>query len=369
MDFPTVGVIGAGQLARMMVGPATELGINLQVFAAMAEDSAAQVANSTVGDYRDLTALLSFSRACDVVTFEHELVPQSVIRALELAGVRVYPHADSFIYSQDKFAMREKMTELGVPNARHERYEGGSPTLSFPLIAKAPMGGYDGKGVWLVANQSELNELPTPLLLEEKLDFSREIAVMVARSPSGKMATWSPTWTVQEDGICKKTVTPVPELCEDLSQRVQAIAETIAEGIDLVGVMAVELFQMNDTFIVNELALRPHNSGHWTIEGAVTSQFEQHLRAVLDLPLGDTSRTSDWVVMGNILGGKQSDMFAHYRHLMERTPTLKFHHYRKGIRDGRKIGHVTLLGWDRELLGIMKEIDYAVDYLNGVVDE
>lgn len=369
MNFPTVGVIGAGQLARMMVGPATELGINLRVFAALADDSAAQVADSTVGSYKDLEALLEFAGGCDVVTFEHELVPQSVIRALENAGVRIYPHADSFIYSQDKFAMREKMSELGLPNARHEWYEGDSATLPFPLIAKAPMGGYDGKGVWVVDSQSDLDALTTPLLLEEKLDFSREIAVMVARSPSGQVKSWSPTWTVQEDGICKKTVTPVPDLSEELAQKIEALALTIAEGIDLVGTMAVELFQIGDRFIVNELALRPHNSGHWTIEGARTSQFEQHLRAVLDLPLGDTSRTSDWAVMGNILGSAQSDMFSHYRHLMERLPTLKFHHYRKGLKDGRKIGHVLLLGWDCDLLDLLVDIDYAVNYLNGVANE
>lgn len=353
----------------MMVGPATELGINLRVFTSLPDDSAAQVATATLGDYRDIAALLAFARACDVVTFEHELVPQFVIRALENAGVRVYPHADSFIFSQDKFAMREKMSELGLPNARHERYEGGIPTLDFPLIAKAPMGGYDGKGVWVVTNQFELDELPTPLLLEEKLNFSREIALMVARSPSGNATTWSPAWTVQKDGICVRTITPVPELSKELTEKVNAIGITIAHAIDLVGVMAVELFQIEDHFIVNELALRPHNSGHWTIEGALTSQFEQHLRAILDLPLGETARTSDWAVMGNILGRSQTDMFNHYRHLMARTPQLKFHHYRKEIREGRKIGHVTLLGWNCDLQGLTEEINYAVNYLNGDIGE
>ena len=261
MSFPTVGVIGAGQLARMMVAPATEMGISLRVFAATPHDSAAQVSDYLVGDYTDSQAVLAFAKSCDVVTFEHEQVPQSVIRTLEANGVRVYPRADSFIYSQDKLAMREKMDELELPNPRYQKYVGGSPLIDFPLIAKAPTGGYDGRGVWVINNQEELDALPTPLLLEEKLDFIREIAIMVARSPHGQAATWSPTWTVQRDGICTTTVTPVPELSDEQAIAASSIALTIAQGINLVGVMAVELFQVGDRFIINELALRPHNSG------------------------------------------------------------------------------------------------------------
>ena len=369
MNFPTIGVIGAGQLARMMLGPATGLGINVKVFASAQEDSAAQVANSIVGDYRNTEALLEFAKSCDVVTFEHELVPQEIIRALETNLIRIYPSADSFIYSQNKLAMREKMSELGIPNPHFQRYERGVPEISFPLIAKAPQGGYDGKGVWVIDNQLQLEALPKPLLLEEKLDFDREISVMVARSHRGEVKTWSPTLTVQREGICIRTVTPVPNLPEEFSLRIRNIAVAIAEGIELIGVMAVELFQIGDSFIVNELALRPHNSGHWTIEGAVTSQFEQHLRAVLDLPLGDTSCTSDWAVMGNILGGNQTDMFGHYGLLMARNPKLKFHHYRKEMRDGRKIGHVLLLGNDGDLLELEEEVEYAVDYLSGTLNE
>ena len=369
MSFPKVGVIGAGQLARMMVAPATELGITLSVFAAIPDDSAAQVCDFVVGDYKDSAEVLAFAKGCDVVTFEHEQVPQSVIKNLEANGVRVYPRADAFIYSQDKLAMREKMDELELPNPLFQKYVGGAPIIDFPLIAKAPTGGYDGRGVWVVNNQEELDALPTPLLLEEKLDFTREIAIMVARSPHGQAATWSPTWTVQRDGICTTTVTPVPDMSDELAISASSIALTIAQGINLVGVMAVELFQVGDRFIINELAMRPHNSGHWTIEGSTTSQFEQHLRAVLDLPLGDTSRTSDWAVMGNILGGEKSDMYRPYLHLMARTPTLKFHHYRKVVKPGRKIGHVTLLGDGDHLVELMQEVDHAIDYLSGAIDE
>jgi 5-(carboxyamino)imidazole ribonucleotide synthase len=365
VDFPTVGVIGAGQLARMMLGPASNLGVNVRVFASSADESAAQIANTTVGDFNDLAALVAFAQDCDVVTFEHELVPQALIRELESKGIQIFPRSESFHYSQDKLAMREKMTELGLSNPVYERFEGGDTNIQFPLIAKAPRGGYDGRGVWVIEEKEDLQGLPTPLLLEEKLNFTREISVMVARSASGEKRTWSPTWTEQQDGICKITVTPVPDFSSVFVDEVSQIAMTIADGIDLVGVMAVELFQVDDKFIVNELALRPHNSGHWTIEGAITSQFEQHLRAVLNLPLGDTSQTSDWAVMGNILGSSQPDMFNHYKQLMFRSPNLKFHHYRKEIREGRKLGHVLLLGWDCDYREIAEEVEYARNYLSG----
>jgi 5-(carboxyamino)imidazole ribonucleotide synthase len=369
MDFPTVGVIGAGQLARMLLRPASDLGINVQVFASSSDDSAAQIANTTVGNYNELSDLIAFARDCDVITFEHELVPQSLIRDLESSGIQVFPRSDSFLYSQDKLAMREKISELGLSNPRYEKYDGGSTAIEFPLIAKAPRGGYDGRGVWVIETAEELQELPTPLLLEEKLNFVREISVMVARSANGETKTWAPTWTEQQDGICKITVTPVPDFPGYLVAEVIRIATTIAVGIDLVGVMAVELFQMEDRLIVNELALRPHNSGHWTIEGSVTSQFEQHLRAVLNLPLGDTSQTSDWAVIGNILGSSQPDMFNHYKDLMSRNANLKFHHYRKSIKEGRKLGHISLLGWDCDYHEIVAEVEYARNYLSGGLHE
>ncbi|MBC7462727.1 MAG: 5-(carboxyamino)imidazole ribonucleotide synthase [Actinobacteria bacterium] len=365
MRVPKVGVIGAGQLARMMIGPAADLGVNIEVFAASSDDSAALISAFMVGDFKKIEDLMTFAEGCDVVTFEHELVPQSLIHDMESRGVCVYPSGDSFLYSQDKLAMREKIAQLGLLNPLYEKYEGGSTGLKFPLVAKVPRGGYDGRGVWIISDQAQLSELPTPLLLEEKLNFTREISVMVARSRSGETKTWSPTWTEQCDGICKITVTPVPDFSDDLAEEVSRIAIKIADGVGLVGVMAVELFHIDDRFVVNELALRPHNSGHWTIEGAVTSQFEQHLRAILDLPLGDTKRISDWAVMGNILGGSQPEIFAQYEHMMARSPRLKFHHYRKEIKEGRKIGHVLLLGWDCDFHRLVDEVEFAQNYLSG----
>ena len=374
MSFPTVGVIGAGQLARMMVPPAVDLGISLSLFAGSSQESGAQVAPHAVGSLSDTRAVLEWASACDVVTFEHELISQELIRAISESGVKVYPSAASFIYSQNKLAMRRKMEELGLPNTTWQEFDGRSCELAFPLIAKSISGGYDGRGVFVVEDLAELKSLRerigANLLIEEKLSFDYEIAVMVARSPHGQAATWAPTLTVQRDGICTQTITPVPDLSDRLSTEVAHIALKIAQGIDLVGVMAVEIFVVGDHLIINELALRPHNSGHWSIEGSVTSQFEQHLRAVLDLPLGDTSLVAPYAVMGNVIGietDKSKDLYRPYLHLMARIPGLKVHQYMKELRPGRKVGHVTLLG--ENLLHLRSEVGHAVDYLSGAIDE
>lgn len=370
MSFPKVGVIGAGQLARMMAVPANDLGIDFKVFAAIPNDSAAQVANFVLGDYTNINQVLEFAKDCDVLTFEHELVPQGVIKAVEAAGIKVYPRSESFAYSQDKLEMRKKISELELPNPKWQKYEGGISEINFPLIAKLPSGGYDGRGVFVIYSEAELQDLQKKtgtLLLEEKLDFDFEISVMVARSPHNQAATWPATLTIQSNGICTSTITPVPEMSDVLAEKVQAAALKIASGISLVGVMAVEMFIVGEDFYINELALRPHNSGHWSIEGSHTSQFEQHLRAILDLPLGSTAMRDDFVVMGNILGGEKSDMYRPYLHLMARTPGLKFHQYGKEVKPGRKIGHVTMCG--KNLLQLQQEIAHATDYMNGVIDE
>ena len=366
-----MGVIGAGQLARMMAIPANDLGIPFTVFAGSPQDGANSVANFVVGDYTNSKDVLAFAANCDVITFEHELVPASVIRELENSGVKVYPRADSFQYSQNKILMRKKMEELGLPNPTWEESVDGRTSLEFPLIAKVPAGGYDGRGVFVINDQVALTKLAESvngsLLLEEKLPLEREISIMVARSPHGQAATWPATLTIQRDGICVQTVTPVPDLTDVLASELQEVALKIAQGIGLVGVMAVELFIVGGSFFINELALRPHNSGHWSIEGSITSQFEQHLRAILDLPLGDPSMTAPYAVMGNVLGGPKTDMYRPYLHLMARTPALKFHQYGKEVRPGRKIGHVTLCG--ENLLELQQEVEHAVDYMSGVIDE
>ncbi|NBV66293.1 MAG: 5-(carboxyamino)imidazole ribonucleotide synthase, partial [Actinobacteria bacterium] len=319
--FPRVGIIGAGQLGRMSAAPATALGIDLVLLAQSANDSGAQVAEFEVGDYRDLVQVREFAKKCDLITFEHELIPISVIRALEIEGVKFYPTSESFIFSQDKAAMREKLANYLAP--KWQVVTKANEVLEYPVIAKSISGGYDGRGVWKVNSESELAVilLENPkLLVEELIDFDFEISVMVARSPHGQAATWAPTQTVQSDGICTMTIAPAPKLSEALGQQAQQIALSIAAEIKLVGVMAVEMFVKGDQLFINELAMRPHNSGHWTIDGSVTSQFEQHLRAILDLPLGDTAMTAQYAVMGNVLGGDKQDMYRPYLHLLARTP-------------------------------------------------
>ena len=367
-EFPVVGVIGAGQLARMMVGPATALGIKLIPFASSNEDSAAQITHCVIGDYKDLEAVKKFAQQCDVVTFEHELIPLSVIKALEAEGVKVRPGSESFEYSQDKEAMRKKLSNFKSPKS--SVVSTATEVTEFPVIAKSISGGYDGRGVWKVNSPQDLSNLlknSPKLLIEELIDFDYEIAVMVARSPHSQATSWVPTQTIQSDGICTVTISPAPLMSAEMSEKAQKIALEIASEVKLIGVMAVEMFVKDDEIFINELAMRPHNSGHWTIEGSHTNQFEQHLRAILDLPLGDPSMTEDFAVMGNILGKDKTDMYRPYLHLMARNPSLKFHMYGKEVRPGRKIGHVNLIG--KDLVELRAEIEHAVDYMSGVIDE
>jgi 5-(carboxyamino)imidazole ribonucleotide synthase len=321
-----------------------------------------------VGDYRDLETVRAFARKCDVITFEHELIPLSIIKTLEADGVVVRPSSASFIFSQDKAAMRERLSKF--PSPKNAVVTKAEEVREFPVIAKAVSGGYDGRGVWKINTEAELATVLKEVgkvLIEELIDFDYEIAVMVARSPHGQATTWAPTQTIQRDGICVMTITPAPELSNELSEKAQKLALDIANEIGVIGVMAVEIFVKGEELFINELAMRPHNSGHWTIEGSVTSQFEQHLRAVLDLPLGNPQMTAPLAVMGNILGGDKEDMYRPYLHLMARTPELKFHHYKKDVRPGRKIGHVNLLG--DNLVELTQEVQHALDYMSGEIDE
>jgi 5-(carboxyamino)imidazole ribonucleotide synthase len=366
-SFPVVGIIGAGQLARMTVAPAIALGVTIKLFAQDKSDSAAQICDHVVGDFRNLKEVLKFARECDVITFEHELIPLSVIKGLEAEGIRVYPPSSAFIYSQNKAEMRKILSDL--PSPQWKLIADEEEITSFPVIAKAISGGYDGRGVWKISDRDLLKDIIAihpQLLIEELVEFDSEIAVMVARSPHGQASTWAPTQTIQENGICTRTVTPAT-VSSEVSEKASALALAIAERVGLVGVMAVEMFVKGDQLFINELAMRPHNSGHWTIEGSVTSQFEQHLRAILDLPLGDPSMTASFAVMGNILGGDKSDMYRPYLHLMARNPELKVHQYMKEVRPGRKIGHVNAVGED--LLHLEELIVHARDYMSGEIDE
>jgi 5-(carboxyamino)imidazole ribonucleotide synthase len=365
-------MVGAGQLARMTHQAAIALGQSLRILAESADDGAALVAHDVVvGDYRSLTDLRAFATGCDVVTWDHEHVPNEHIAALAADGVAVHPGADALRYAQDKALMREKLTSLGVPCPRWARVATREDidAFGYPLVLKAARGGYDGKGVWVVetgADAAEVLASGVELIAEEKVAIARELAADVAHSPFGQGAAWPVVETVQQDGICVEVIAPAPALPDELADQAQELALRIAKELGVTGVLAVELFETVDgRLLVNELAMRPHNSAHWTIEGARTSQFEQHLRAVLDYPLGDTTMTARVVVMANLLAGpddvvpKGIDERVH--HLMARWPDVKIHLYGKGFRPGRKVGHVTALGSDLER--VRERATAAADYL------
>lgn len=367
---PTVGIIGAGQLAQMSLAPAAALGINLRILAGAATDSAAQYFPAQVGDYRDLDQLIEFAADCDVITFEHELVPTGHIRRLEELGHVVRPSSKALIHSQDKSQMRKSFAEAGIPQPQWSVISSVDEISRYPVILKSITGGYDGRGVARVEDAQQAQSLLQEwgkALCEELIEFDRELSIMIARSPHDQISTWAVTETLQNDGICTQTITPAPELSDATAFAAQRIALTIAEHIQLVGVMAVELFDVGGTLLVNEIALRPHNSGHWTIEGSGTSQFEQHLRAVLDLPLGNTRLIAPWAVMGNILGGDKPDLFRPYLHVFARDPEIKVHNYAKEVKPGRKVGHVCAIGDDLEAL--RERVSHAVDYISGLISE
>lgn len=354
--LPVVGMIGGGQLARMTHQAAIALGQSLRVLAANADDGAALVAADTmIGAHTDLDALLAFAKGCDVVTFDHEHVPGDHIRALVAAGAVVRPGADALLHAQDKRVMRERLSDLGLPVPRWAPVRSVDDLAAFgeqtgwPVIVKTERGGYDGRGVWVVGSPSEAPD-GVDLIVEEKVPLVRELAAVVARSPFGQVAVYPVVETVQQDGICVEVIAPAPGLSDDRALEAQELAIRIATELGVVGLLAVELFDTGRALLVNELAMRPHNSAHWTIEGARTSQFEQHLRAVLDYPMGDTSLTAPVVVMANLLGGPPGGMSIDERlhHMFAAEPGVKVHLYGKQVRPGRKIGHVTALGEDLE---------------------
>ncbi|MGA0568926.1 5-(carboxyamino)imidazole ribonucleotide synthase [Rathayibacter sp. KR2-224] len=358
----TVGVIGGGQLARMMIPAALELGVGIRVLAE-AEGMSAAIAASAVGDYRDLETVLAFAKTVDVITFDHEHVPQSVLRALEETGMPVHPGPDALQYAQDKLLMRQKLSELGLPVPDWAAVENPEQLNDFlnghggQAVVKTARGGYDGKGVRVVAAPTDVDDWFTALaedgnggslLVEELVDFRRELAQQVARRASGEIVAWPVVETVQRDGICAEVVAPARGSAGNIAELSEDIAVRIAEGLGVTGMLAVELFETRDgRVLVNELAMRPHNSGHWTIDGSTTSQFEQHLRAVLDLPLGATGTLQPWSMMINVLGGpEEATMPDRYAEAMREHPTAKFHSYDKESRPGRKVGHVTVCGDD-----------------------
>jgi 5-(carboxyamino)imidazole ribonucleotide synthase len=382
--LPVVAMVGGGQLSRMTHQAAVALGQSLRVLATDPAESAALVASDVVlGDHRDLAALRRLADGATVVTFDHEHVPTEHLRALEDAGHRVAPGPSALVHAQDKLVLRRALAEAGEPQPAWAEVHTAADVAGFaagtgwPVVLKTPRGGYDGKGVFVVRDEQSAADLLAahgPLLAEERVEMVRELSAQVARSPFGQVSVWPVVETVQRDGVCNEVYAPAPGLAEEKATAAQELAVRIADRLGVVGMLAVELFETADGVLVNELAMRPHNSGHWTIEGARTSQFEQHLRAVLDYPLGSTAMTAPVVVMANVLGGAASTadwagppLDERVHHLMAHWPDVKLHWYGKGQRRGRKLGHVTALGDD--LAEVRARAVAAARYLaDGVVD-
>lgn len=364
---PKIGVIGGGQLARMMAPAATELGLELQVLAESDDVCATRaVPYAPVGDYRDFDTLREFARGVDVLTFDHEHVPTDFLQRLIDDGVNVQPRPGALVHAQDKLEMRKAVDRLGLPNPTWAEVKTLNELLVFgeetgwPVVLKTPRGGYDGKGVLVLddADQArhqaatwfdQLSERTdfSSLLVEEKVPFTRELSALVARRDSGEVRAWPVAESIQVNSVCDEVIAPAPGLSEDLARAATAAAVKVATELDVTGVMAAELFEVPGSaagFMVNEFAMRPHNSGHWTQDGSVTSQFEQHLRAVANLPLGDTSLKGDYALMKNFLGGENQDIFGVYPQVLGNYPAAKMHFYGKEPKPGRKIGHINMVG-------------------------
>lgn len=348
-----VGVIGGGQLARMMIPAAINLGLELRVFAE-SEGSSAKLGASHVGDFTNLEELVTFAKDVDVITFDHEHVPLPHLRHLRDSGTAIFPPPEALALTHDKTVMRQALADAGLPQPRwavaneHTIDDALAEVGGLPCIAKLPVGGYDGKGVRVGETADQLTDWLClgPVLLEERVDFVRELAQLSARSPSGEFVPWFPVETRQHGGVCAQVLSPAPGLSEALVVEAQSIATTIAQTFEVVGVLAVELFETRDgRLLVNELAMRPHNSGHVLTEQSVTSQFEQHLRAVADYPLGSPALRAPHGVMINVFSDASMDRF---RAAVESAPDVKFHSYQKAARPGRKAGHLVLTGADAD---------------------
>ena len=429
MSAPIVAVIGGGQLARMMQEEASALGIHLRALVEAADGSTDQVTpDARVGAARDEAAVRAVvagdgtrgagGEPAAVVTFEHEHQDAALLERLRVEGVSVQPPPQALELARDKPAMRRAMSDAGLPQPAWvevggpgqesveqmaDAVEAFAAEHGWPVVLKTPRGGYDGHGVLLVRSAEFLHEgeaaewiasvararagqsdgrgaggggslggaAVTSLLVEQAIPFTRELAVLLARTPSGRVAVWPVAQTVQEDGMCAEVLAPAPGLDSAAAEEAELIGRAVAERAGVTGVLAVELFAV-ETFgeptrlYVNELAMRPHNSGHWTQDGAVTSQFAQHLRAVLDLPLGATDATAPTTVMVNLIGGRHRPGAEALARAMAAQPDARIHLYGKQWRPGRKLGHVNMtVGPDQEVADVVEQAHDVVAILRG----
>ena len=389
-----MAVIGGGQLARMMQEEASALGVHLRALVEAPDGSAAQVMPDApvgraddAGAVRDLLQPKQGEQPQDladaaVLTFEHEHQDHALLQQLAAQGVSVQPSAQALLYARDKLEMRRAMTRLELPQPAWSPVSQPAEVLEFalqhgwPVVLKTPQGGYDGHGVLLVNDAAELENGEAAkwfkaladgagvggggslggaqvscLLVEQAVHFTRELAALVARNPSGQVEAWPVVETVQVEGMCDTVLAPAPGLKPVTAALAQQVAKRVASELEVTGVLAVEMFVVEgdggDQLYINELAMRPHNSGHWSQDGALTSQFEQHLRAVLDWPLGSAQLVAP-TVMVNVIGWRQEtdaplpDPSSRLAQALQVAPQAKIHLYGKQARRGRKLGHVNL---------------------------
>ena len=389
-----MAVIGGGQLARMMQEEASALGVHLRALVEAPDGSAAQVMPDApvgrpddAGAVRDLLQPSQGEQPQDladaaVLTFEHEHQDHALLQQLAAQGVSVQPSAQALLYARDKLEMRRAMTRLDLPQPAWSPVSQPAEVLEFalqhgwPVVLKTPQGGYDGHGVLLVNDAAELENGEAAkwfkaladgagvggggslggaqvscLLVEQAVNFTRELAALVARNPSGQVEAWPVVETVQVEGMCDTVLAPAPGLKPATAALAQQVAKRVASKLEVTGVLAVEMFVVEgddgDQLYINELAMRPHNSGHWSQDGALTSQFEQHLRAVLDWPLGSAQLVAP-TVMVNVIGWRQEtdaplpDPSSRLAQALQVAGQAKIHLYGKQARRGRKLGHVNL---------------------------
>ncbi len=346
-----IGIVGGGQLGRMAAMAAARLGYHVHIFTPEVDSPAAEVSRYvTVADYTDEVALTAFAKSVSVVSFEFENIPHQSLEILE-KYVPVRPSAKILEIARNRLVEKDFINDVGIDTADYEEITTARQIevvmqeheMMFPCILKTTEMGYDGKGQVKLTAETNLEEAFASLytkqaILEAFVPFEMEISVIVARTVDGEIAVYPPVQNIHENHILKETIFPAP-ISEDTAQEAVRIAGTLAEEMELVGVLAVEMFVLADGGLrVNELAPRPHNSGHWTMDAAMTSQFEQQIRAICNLPLGDTSPLC-FAKMVNLIGDEAED-WAEY----VAQPNARLHLYGKAeIRTGRKMGHVTFL--------------------------
>lgn len=344
----TVGILGGGQLGRMMAMAAARLGLKTHIYAPAGDNPATQVSDTyTEAAYDDLDALADFAQSVDVITFEFENIPAQTAKVLAMNNP-LYPNWNALELTQDRLVEKDFINSLGAPTAPYHNVESledlkaGIAKVGLPAIIKTRRFGYDGKGQATIKSEADIDSAYAamngqPAILEGFIDFDFETSVLICRSTTGETRAWPMSLNIHKNHILDETIVPAP-IDADMQARAQKIAVDIVAELSYVGVMAIELFVKSDgTLIANEIAPRVHNSGHWTLDGSVTSQFEQHMRAICGMPLGGTRAMGKKVIMKNLIGDDASQWAE-----IITDPQAHLHLYGKAsIREGRKMGHVT----------------------------